>query len=667
MGDEGYWTIHARDLIQKGELDQGSNFRQGPAGAPLSTLALALAGKAAGGISFRVARGVPALFACMILVLGLFYYFRMHRDYLAGTIFLGLYGLFPLTVFYSRITHLEQMVLFFLFLTFILLERASSNRSFTVAGSIASIAVLTKMVAVAAFPGMFLYIVARHRKAALAPVTCFVAGAIPLLTLYSGYIIYNYEFLRPTFEMLASYHAHRGSFINAFSIRYFWLSHLTKSYLPFILGGLLCLLAPARSKVLQHWSSLWFVSAICALSIWRYQTYARHMLVFFPLLHITALSISNAVRRMVPSPLRGRGPEITGILLILTASLTTLDIGAQPIFSPRYTHREAARFLAQITDSSDVVIGPHNAALGVYGRYRSRMRINREAWREIDPLKVNKPTILLEPIVYNGLKVEDDIFPRISQFRYFETLGTLHYLNRFTMKVHRIFESADELAAFQRFRQGRASAYDGVLYNQFRNAVHEGCLVKGLMVAESRGDKEISHKEISTTGCAGMLGFCYTTATAYPQFRNLVEGIKPDNVDPQVFSRDDRFDSKRSIAAARVMISNLEHHFKNLPDGLKFAYASYNGGGGFIGSMIEKSGKELPAWESDILPLLFAEHTENYVYYRKWTREKREHKLRTEIPQYVVDAFTTYNACMDDRRKDRLELPLFPASSPRPE
>src|SRR5690606_7287116 len=129
----------------------------------------------------------------------------------------------------------------------------------------------------------------------------------------------------------------------------------------------------------------------------------------------------------------------------------------------------------------------------------------------------------LIPSQFNSSNVEQYFLPYQREFPYVEQIDEISYLRRFRMGVYRVFHSHEEFATFRRYRQGRESPYDGLLYNQQRADLKVGCLVKGLMVAESRGDPYISHLKVSSSGCIGMFGFCDGTADHFQEFTTVIK------------------------------------------------------------------------------------------------------------------------------------------------
>ena len=650
LGDEGYWFSPSRDLLLFGELDKSSNFKQALAGAPLSLLTLALSGKIFGSLDFASMRAVSAFYSSLILLLAFFYFSIFKKRQFASTVFIVLYGLFPLTLFYSRICHLEQHLLFYIFLGFILLETAKKPRGFFLAGFVASVSLLVKAVSVLALPAFPIYLLVRYKKESLRPLASFTLGVLPIAVGYAIYLFVNQEAFAPTMEALASSHRQSGFFIDSFSIDYFWTRPLVLVYLPWLFIGLLCYLGTQFKKRSECWGLIWLVTVLVVLSITRYQSFARHQLLFFPLLLVTAFGIDGLFEKIGHRALRLS--IFTLVLLGLSSGVYfgTYKIGEKVFLNPVHSHEGAAKQLALVTTEEDSVSGVHNHSLSLYGRYKTRMNVKASAWKEVDPLPERKPTVMLVAKSYNGVAKTPKQFPSLRDLPYFTLLSRIRYLQRFDLEIYRSFWSKEAFDDFMHFRSGRASKYDGVLYNLYKNNRESGCLVKALQVAESRGDREISHLKISGTGCAGMMGFCYQTALD-PLFHNIfktvLKGVHPRKNNREAFLKDDRFKPKQSFLAAERYIRTLLDKFSAYPNKYEFAFASYNGGPGFVSHLIDLSGKPKPNFETDIMPLLFAENVSSYPLYGKWPLERRKHKLQVEIPLYVQDASDAFHSCYD--------------------
>jgi hypothetical protein len=652
LGDEGYWFVPARDLIRFGTFDAATEFLQAQVAAPITTLTLAALGHALGRFDYTVVHALPALYSSLTLLLGLFYFDRLKRMPLAAVCFLGLYGLLPVTLFYARIGHVEPHLLFYLFAAFVIVERARTTRALLAAGVTASFALAVKSVAVFVLPALALYVVVHHRERPLVALGAFLGGAAPGVLAYGAYVAMNAERFAPTLAAVATYYRKPGFFVDASSIEYFWLAPLVRPYLPWLAVGLaLVMLLPRRDDA-RTWMIAWLATALIVMSLFRYQSYARHMLVLFPLLLSTALAFGHLHERV-------RGPAAVTLsvvcVLALAASivLSTAVIGRSVFLAPRFTYRDAARTLAAMTGEHDRVVGVHAHALSVAGRYRPKMSLNASNWRGVDPLAHVDPTVALIATRFNGRPRTggwDRVFPRRAQFRWAERLDGLEYLDgRFALDVYRVFASADEHRTFQRFRQGRPSRYDGLLHGLYRDDLETGCLVKGALVAESRGDPEISHRKVSATGCAGMMGFCYQTAAGAhfaDIFQRLVPGIRPGAVSDAVFEADDRFAPDKALRAGARFLGDVRGRFAPYTDRVQLTFAAYNAGPAFVAFLVERARTPDPRWERDLLPILQTLDRTSVPGYERWSRAARAHKFRVETPRYVDDAARTFDACL---------------------
>ena len=652
LGDEGYWFIGARDLLRFGQLDPGSNFFQALAGAPLTLGALAGLARLSGGIDYPLVRGFTA--ACSLLLLALCTLWLRRKNAAAATLFLALYGLFPLFVFYSRLAFVEPHALLWLSAGMIALEAASRPRGFLLAGFCLSLALAAKLVAAFALPGALLFLLLRRRAAR--PLLWAALGAAPVCALLALHLwVHRVEFA-PTFTALASYHAHAGFFIDRSSLGYFWLRPLTLPLLPWLLAGPGLWLARRRLS----WPLCQAASVLLCLSLFRYQSVARHLLLVFPL---TLLAAEEAGRLLGEA-----GPRLRvalGVLcgaLLLPGAAATLLLGR--FGEPQTSYRDAARTLAAITGPDDRVAGVHAYGLSLPGLYRPRMSLNATAWAGVDPLSRAQLTLALVPEVFNGVPGAGRVFPRREQFGAVEPLDTLQYLGRFRTNVLRVFESEDERQLFLRFRQGRPSRYDSLLDHRYRAHPEAGCRVKALQVAESRGDAEISHRKISRTGCLGMFGFCGPTARSFPDlFPRLGPALRPGPQPEEAFLADDRFDPLRSMLGAERLLLGLSARFAGLRERDRLAFAAYNAGGTFVAELVRLSGKADPDWERDLLPILRDPGFSGAPGYSRASEAERRHKFGYELPHYVDDAWQTMQACLERRR---LLIPNLAAPVPAP-
>ncbi|MBD3309937.1 transglycosylase SLT domain-containing protein [Candidatus Woesearchaeota archaeon] len=121
-------------------------------------------------------------------------------------------------------------------------------------------------------------------------------------------------------------------------------------------------------------------------------------------------------------------------------------------------------------------------------------------------------------------------------------------------------------------------------------------LIVGMIMQESAGRPEA----ISSTGCAGLMQFCYGTAT---DFQYIFGDITRCDCSPCKCSleNDGRFDEEKSIQAGTKYMSQLLQQFAGYSDFERFATASYNGGSVTIKSAIEKTKERYgfadPSWD----------------------------------------------------------------------
>jgi len=156
-----------------------------------------------------------------------------------------------------------------------------------------------------------------------------------------------------------------------------------------------------------------------------------------------------------------------------------------------------------------------------------------------------------------------------------------------------------------------------------------------LIMKESSGNAYL----ISTTGCAGLNQFCYSTAKGYPSiFQKLTPcscsdaackyGIASCNA-----NNDDRFNTEDSLNAGCKLLSSNVKYFKDYTAKLDFALAAYNAGPAPIKAAIQNTGEPDPAWtavSAQITPELLDRNG-----YSSWSYEKRANKVK-EVRGYVV-------------------------------
>ncbi|RMG43259.1 MAG: hypothetical protein D6719_04150, partial [Candidatus Dadabacteria bacterium] len=530
-------------------------------------------------------------------------------------------------------------VLLFLLLSFISIEEGNSPFKLLLAGLFAGIACSLKLIAIVIFPALFIYFAMRPgRRFYLYFFSGLLIGLSPYLFTLATLSISD---LLPTFIALASYHRKSGFFIDSFSINYFWLSPLVKPYLFWLLPGVACCMYFSVKHRRLSWEEIWMFSVLIIFSLFKYQSFARHMLFIFPVIMITSLGLSEFVYTIGSKNRRHTVATLITAGILLHASVATATIGKNVYLKPKYTYLNAARQLSAITDKSDRVAGPHAHIFSIASKYKPRMKIRSRYWRDIDRNSSERPNIVLISRQFNGRHPAPRAFPRRGDFKYLAKLERLNYLDRFEVDVYRVFYDKEAFEDFLSFRSTRPSRYDSLIYNTFKDNRPLGCMVKAVQVAESRGDKEISHLKVSKTGCVGMFGFCYKTARD-PIFKGIFKRLKkPAYANPQ---NDDRFSPLLSIKAAALYINRLKQNFSGLDR--DFVFAAYNSGPAFVKYLIKLSGLPKPSWDSEILPLLKSGAADNFPYYNKWPPKKRDHKLQYELPLYVSDAVKSYNVCI---------------------
>jgi hypothetical protein len=606
LGDEGYWLVPARDLLRFGAVDAGSNFHQGLAGAPLSVATYTVLGWLCGGLDLGLARSPSAFYSALTLVLGLVYFDHFKRMPLAAVVFLGLYGLLPVTLFYSRIAHLEQHVLFYLVLAFVVLERARGSVGIAAAGFLAALAVAVKMVALLVLPAFVLFLVLRDR--ARARIVPFAAGAALPLAAFTFHLRHDAERFAPTFAALRAYTS-TGFFVDAFSIQYFWLHPLVRPALVWIALAIVMLVVVRPGDGARLWILSWIATVIAGLSYLKYGSWARHMLLFFPLLLLAALGAAELRARLASPRARAALSAACVCMLAATALVSTWRVGHSVFLAPRYTYRDAGLRVAAVTDASDRVVGVHNFALALAGEYRPRMMLNARQWRGIDPPPRARPTAVLVAEVFDGEPVAGRrdgwrrVFPRADQFPYAARLATFAYLDhRFVVEIHRVFATRREYERFAALRQERPLPYDGLLYSRYANDLEMGCLVKGALVADLR-----------------------------------------DHGDP--LGAGDRFDVHAWLRAADGRVGELRSRFAAYGDRERLLFGAYHGGVDLVARLVERAGRADPRWDADLLPLLAPSDSVVASDAGGADSSAPPRETGVALARYVDDAWRSWKAC----------------------
>jgi murein DD-endopeptidase MepM/ murein hydrolase activator NlpD/N-acetylmuramoyl-L-alanine amidase len=112
--------------------------------------------------------------------------------------------------------------------------------------------------------------------------------------------------------------------------------------------------------------------------------------------------------------------------------------------------------------------------------------------------------------------------------------------------------------------------------------------------------------QVSNTGAAGLGQFVKGTASGAPYNRIFGSGVRTCDcpgsrqscTDVQAgCAGDPRFDATKSARAISVHLKEDMKRFNGMDDKVRFAIASYNGGGGTISIAVKKTGRSNPTWE----------------------------------------------------------------------
>lgn len=644
LGDEGYWSIAGRNLFQFGTTELGGNSIQNLLGAPLSLFFHWFFMEGLGASSFVASRGVVALFSSCTVAFGAYFFYK--KNIFASIVWILTFGFFPLHLLYGKLNFLEYHFFFYVFISFYLLEGTFSKTRAIYSGLFASLALVAKATAAIMLPAIFLFALLKSiREKRKERIFYFLFGFSPVLLVYMSYVTYFWPSFSKTFKAVLSYHSQTYPFINDVTIYSFWLSDLMLPLTLLVVVTLTSLLFLGRKLTeTSEWALICCFVVLTILSLRYYPSYSRHFLLVFPL----TVLITSLWTDFIPAG--GIKKKIYSYVFFITLVFGlsySISLLAYHFVYPTYSHRDAAKMLSVITTEQDIVAGPHNYSLSVYGQFKPVIQISDKKWAEVEVPVL--PTILLYGAEYNGIrKSKYYAWDHFSKYPYHAKLTTLSYLNKFKIDVYKIFPNESEMKSFNRFRQGRVSPYDGLLFDRYKRNVETGCLLKSSLVAESRGDASVNHLKVHSGGCLGMLGFCYQTARS-AAFRDIFKNLQLDS--PTTVStnlEDDRLNPTLSIKASERYLLLLKEKFKEYTDSVYFTFAAYNAGPGFITWLIKKTGKSNPSWKNDMIPLLLADDSSNYHGYTKWSDERREHKFRSEIPLYVKDSQTTYYACVND-------------------
>ncbi len=195
------------------------------------------------------------------------------------------------------------------------------------------------------------------------------------------------------------------------------------------------------------------------------------------------------------------------------------------------------------------------------------------------------------------------------------------------------------------------------LYEQIQAAATEEKIDYQLILAiisqESGGVSNL----VSSSGCAGIAQFCYTTAIL-PDYKAVFgEGLKSctcndkgNCAQPQsnCAASDPRFDTKKSVRAeAKLLASNIAA-FRDKKAKNEFAIASYNAGSAVVTLAIAKTGNKDPTWAEVAAVLdekIIQQAYQKSGFYEKYFGqvEQRNKKVK-EITDYVAKVGGRYAA-----------------------
>ena len=168
-------------------------------------------------------------------------------------------------------------------------------------------------------------------------------------------------------------------------------------------------------------------------------------------------------------------------------------------------------------------------------------------------------------------------------------------------------------------------------------------LIMGIIYRESRGNPNL----VSGTGCVGLTGMCYPTATGklltpsiFSKSRlvpckcngnqclsQATRACSPEN--------DDRFNPDKDIEASIVYYSWLQNLFPDSPIKQELAVASYNVGIGVIKKAVANTNVKNPSWEQ-VMGAITPEVLASFDDYKNWDTKALQGKV-SEVRKYVAD------------------------------
>jgi len=367
--DEGFWTRNARLFVRTGSWHDGTTFNP-MAQAPVYSYALAaLFGVVGvGWLQARLLSVAASMAACVAAAV------TVHRSMgpRAALTVAVLFGLHPLTFFFSRVATTEMLATAFLVLAMALLAgtRLLTDRTALLAGVLFGAAVATKATAALLLPGAVVYVVrtqsaAWRRKLALAALGTMALGTLLVAAM-------------PDFpqagQMGRHYIGQKLPASMAQAAEYMWwywtysfpiMITLFAPILAFLAAGAVLdmLVAPWSMDRSRRYTSLevacacWLVTTWVALSlVQRWTRY--HLIIVLPTIALAlTVGVRAHARRISHSPaarpafLLGTAFELVFLAVTVLAAFTwrSLEATSIPLTSPYFTTRFVQYWFAVAT------------------------------------------------------------------------------------------------------------------------------------------------------------------------------------------------------------------------------------------------------------------------------------------------------------------------------
>lgn len=177
------------------------------------------------------------------------------------------------------------------------------------------------------------------------------------------------------------------------------------------------------------------------------------------------------------------------------------------------------------------------------------------------------------------------------------------------------------------------SSIDALYGKMIESAVTDTTISKALVIAVIAQESSGNPNAVSSTGCAGLMQFCASSAKEYD------------------LSLEDRFVPEKAIPAGVALLQDNMKSFLSYSDKDAFALAAYNGGTTIVKKAIAATGKSNPPWTEvqkalteDLIAEVYQDSFSSSSYEKYFgTTEKRNRKVR-EIRQYADHVRTYYTA-----------------------